>query len=81
MNLLDQRFSRAAAFSDANPPKSEFVREITLAVLIKLALLFGVWGLFFAGHKHIVDQRLMAARLLGETPSTLQSAPSRERMQ
>jgi hypothetical protein len=81
MNLLDQRESRIASFSDAIPHKSEFVREITLAVLVKLALLFGVWGLFFAGQKHVVDQRLMAAKLLGDTPAILQSAPKREMMQ
>jgi hypothetical protein len=58
--------------------KVGYGREITLALTIKLTLLALVWALFFAGHKHVVDNRLMAAKLLGAPPTTIQSAPSRE---
>lgn len=80
MNLLEPRFSLTAYLGKANPIKSEFFREITFALLIKLTLLFGLWYLFFAGQKHPVDNHLMAAKLLGAEDAVSQSVNNQEHL-
>jgi hypothetical protein len=66
-------------FKKIKDHKSTFGKEITAAVVLKFLLLAGLWWLFFKGHKQSVDSGVIAAKLLGESPTVIQVPNSPER--
>jgi|UniRef100_UPI000B35C3B5 hypothetical protein len=57
--------------------KTSFGLEIFVAVLVKFLLLWGLWWLFFAGHKQPVDGVIIADKLFGEHHPALTSTPNK----
>lgn len=52
--------------------KLSFGWEITVAVLVKFLLLWGLWWLFFAGNKQPVDGDIIASKIFGaQNPSSI----------
>ncbi len=66
-------------FKKTNGNKTTFGKEITAAVVLKFLLLAGLWWLFFKGHKQPVDSAAIAAKLLGESQTTIQMQKSQEK--
>lgn len=67
-------------FKKPTQGKISFGLEITLAVLVKFLLLWGLWWLFFAGHKQPVNGVIIADKLFGEHHSALMSTPNKEHL-
>jgi hypothetical protein len=60
-------------------PSSSFSLEISLALLVKFLLLGGLWWVFFAGKKQLINEEIIAGRIYGENHTVIVSPSSRER--
>lgn len=70
--------SPLSPFKKSNPSKISFGIEITVAVLVKFLLLWGLWGLFFAGHKQPVNDVIIADKIFNTTPFILAPKQNKE---
>lgn len=52
-------------FKKTTGRRSAFGLEIVVAILVKFAMLGGIWWLFFAGKKITVDDSMIAENLFG----------------
>jgi len=52
--------------------------EITIAVLVKFLLLWGLWWLFFAGNKQPVNDVIIADKIFNERPFALAPKQNKE---
>lgn len=57
--LLSSLFKKTASH------KRSFGSEIAAAVLVKFLLLWGLWWMFFAGNKQVVDGEIIANKIFG----------------
>ncbi len=51
------------------PRSFSYSREIAIALLVKFLLLIGIWWLFFAGKKQLIDEVAIAEKIFGEPHS------------
>jgi hypothetical protein len=62
-------------------PCSSFSLEISLALLVKFLLLAGLWWVFFAGKKQLINEEIIAGKIFGEGRSVTVSPSSQENSQ